>query len=74
MVTILPLKKMSRRDKLRVMEELWVDLSTNAEVDSPAWHGAELRRTEQLVESGAAKFDDWGKARQRLRRQISRRL
>lgn len=64
---------MSRADKLRAMETLWADLSRDeAEVESPGWHGAVLRETEQLVRDGKAKFSDWQTARRRIHRKASR--
>jgi hypothetical protein len=73
MVSVLPLKKMSRNEKLQAMEELWTDLSANYEKSSPVWHEQELHRSEQLVKSGKAKFDRWENAKQRIRRKIARR-
>jgi Putative addiction module component len=44
MQPVLPLEKMSREEKLRIMEELWADLSRDeSQVESPAWHGDVLR-------------------------------
>jgi len=64
---------MSRADKLRAMETLWADLSRDeAEIESPGWHGAVLRETEQLVRDGKAKFSDWQTARRRIHRKASR--
>jgi hypothetical protein len=65
---------MSRADKLRAMEALWADLSRDeAAIDSPGWHGAVLRETEELVRDGKAKFSDWRTARHRIRRKAGRR-
>ena len=73
MAITLPIKRMSREDKLRAMEELWVDLSRDeAEIDSPGWHAEVLRETEQLVQHGKAKFSDWQTARRRIRRKAAR--
>ena len=70
----LPIERMSREDKLRAMEALWADLSRDeAEADSPGWHGAVLRETEQLVREGKAKFSDWPSARRRIRRKAGPR-
>lgn len=69
----LPIKRMSREDKLRAMEELWADLSRDdAKVPSPDWHEAALRETEQLVRQGRAKFSDWAEAKRRLQRKAAR--
>ena len=60
MAVSLPIKRMSRADKLRAMEALWADLSrAEAAIESPDWHGAVLRETEQLVRDGKAKFSNW---------------
>jgi hypothetical protein len=73
MAITLQIKRMSREDKLRAMEALWVDLSRDeAEVDSPGWHGAALREAERLVREGKAQFSDWPVAKRRLRRKASR--
>ena len=65
---------MTREDKLRAMEALWADLSQDeAQIMSPAWHGAVLRETEQLVREGKAKFSDWQTARRRLRRKAGQK-
>ena len=73
MQTLLPLKKMSRVATLREMEALWTDLSANeGAVNSPAWHAAALRKAEQAVEAGTAKFSDWDEAKQWLRRKAAK--
>ncbi len=73
MAITLPLKRMSREDKLRAMEALWADLSRDeAQIDSPAWHAATLRATEQLVKEGKASFSDWQAAKRRIRRKAAR--
>ena len=73
MTTMLPLKKMSRVDKLRAMEELWVDLSRDeAGIESPAWHGEALHHARGLVADGKAKFRDWEEAKVRIRRKAAR--
>jgi hypothetical protein len=73
MPTVLPLKRMSRTEKLRAMEALWVGLSHDEErLDSPAWHEQALREAEQAVKDGSAKFSDWEEAKKRLRRKITK--
>lgn len=73
MAITLPIKRMSREDKLRAMEALWADLSREeAEVAPPGWHGAALREAEQLVRDGKAEFSDWQVASRRLRRKPAR--
>ena len=69
----LPLKRMSRGDKLRAMEALWDDLSRDdAGFPSPDWHRATLVETERLVRQGKAKFSDWQVAKGRIRRKAAR--
>jgi hypothetical protein len=64
---------MSRPEKLRAMEALWVDLSRDVNrFESPAWHTEALRDAEQAVASGKAKFTDWEDAKARLRRKVAK--
>jgi hypothetical protein len=64
----LPLDQMSLADKLRVMEELWADLSRReAEVPSPAWHEEVLKQREERLRSGQETFVDWDAAKKQLR-------
>jgi len=73
MAVTLPIKRMSREDKLRAMEALWVDLSQDdSDFDSPDWHATALQEAEHLVRSGKAKFSDWQAAKRRLRRKAQR--
>ena len=66
----LPLKEMSRAEKIMALEALWEDLSRNvAEFDSPAWHQEELAATEQRVQSGKEEPMDWEEAKKQLRKQ-----
>lgn len=68
MKPVLPLEKMSREEKLRIMEELWVDLSRDeSQVESPAWHGDVLRERAEMVKSGKEVLMDWEDAKKKLR-------
>lgn len=63
------LKKMSRADKLRTMEELWNDLTQDqGKYASPSWHFDELAKTENSIKKGREKFMDWDKAKHAIRR------
>lgn len=63
------IKKMSRADKLRTMEELWVDLTRDeGKFTSPSWHFDVLRETEQDIRDGRTKFVDWEEAKKSIRR------
>ncbi|MEO5959491.1 MAG: addiction module protein [Opitutaceae bacterium] len=69
MPTTLPLKSMTKIEKLRAMEALWVDLTRDeASFDSPQWHLRELQKTEARVAAGKEKFIDWEEAKKSLRR------
>ena len=69
----LPLKKMSRDEKLRVMEALWADLSQEEDrFESPAWHAQALREAERAMKNGNAKFSDWETAKKRIRRKAAK--
>lgn len=68
----LPLKEMTKLDKLRAMEALWDDLCRDADtVQSPAWHGDVLRARAQALRSGEEKVWDWGEAKKSIREAIS---
>ena len=69
----LPLKKMSRDEKLRAMEALWADLSQDEDAfESPAWHEQALREAEHAVKTGKARFSDWEEAKKRIRRKATK--
>jgi putative addiction module component (TIGR02574 family) len=61
-------ENLSRTDKLRIIEQLWDELSHSPEgVESPAWHANALHEAEKAYESGQAEMLDWGQAKARLR-------
>ena len=62
---------MSTADKLRLMEDLWADLSSKgAEIPSPAWHGDVLAERERLTASGEETFIPWEAAKKQLREEL----
>jgi putative addiction module component (TIGR02574 family) len=68
MKTILPLEKMTRLEKIQVMEEIWQDLTLSSEdFESPAWHEAELRNREERVKEGKEAYIPWEEAKRILR-------
>lgn len=68
MQPVLPLEQMTREEKLRIMEELWTDLSRNeSQFESPAWHGDVLRERVEAVKSGKETFIDWEDVKKQLR-------
>lgn len=64
----LPLDKMTKEEKLRMMEALWVDLTRSQdEFSSPDWHGDVLKVREERVKSGKEEHKDWEIAKKELR-------
>jgi hypothetical protein len=56
-----------RREKLQLMESLWVDLNqAGEEVASPEWHEAVLRETERRLAAGEEEELDWQEAKRRI--------
>ena len=73
MPVVLPPQKMSRAEKLRAMEALWVDLSKDDDrFESPAWHAQALRKAERAMKNGKAKFSVWEEAKKRIRRKAAK--
>ncbi len=71
MVSTLQIEKMSRAEKLQAMEAIWADLSkTEADVESPSWHGDVLRETEARVTAGQERIADWETAKLELRKRF----
>ena len=72
MTALLELKKMTRAEKLQVMDFLWEDLSRDEDsLESPAWHEQALRETEARVKAGITQFSDWDEAKERINRKIA---
>ncbi len=68
-MTALEIQKMPRREKLKLMESLWADLSRDeAELESPAWHADALRETSERRARGEEKVIDWEEAKAKLRK------
>ena len=68
MQTALPLDKMTKEEKLRVMEALWVDLTkSQEEFSSPSWHEDVLKAREERIKSGKEEYKDWEMAKKELR-------
>ena len=72
MVATLDVKTLSKTEKLRLLETLWSDLSSDdTSVPSPAWHQEALREAEQLHAQGKTSFSDWSEAKVRIRASVS---
>ena len=69
MKAVLPLDQMSIAEKLSAMEQLWEDLSRNADrVPSPAWHADVLAARERRAHEGKAKFVSLDQMKSRVRK------
>lgn len=56
-MTTAEIKKMSVRDKIILMEEIWDSLCHDeSEIESPAWHEEILEERRKKIESGTARF------------------
>jgi len=65
------LKKMTKEDKLRMMEALWLDLTKrDEEFISPNWHEDVLKAREKRARSGGEKYLDWESAKQELNNRL----
>ncbi|KVW92747.1 addiction module protein [Thiobacillus denitrificans] len=61
-------ENLSRIEKLRIIEQLWDELSRDpGDIESPAWHADALREAERAVANGETGFLDWEQAKARLR-------
>lgn len=61
-------ESLTRMDKLRLIEQIWEELSRETEpVESPAWHAEALAETEKAIARGVAGFIAWEEAKERLR-------
>ena len=70
-MSIAELRKLPKLEKLKIIEALWEDLaSDDAAVPSPAWHEAELRKTEAEFAAGRAEAVDWNEAKKELRKRF----
>ena len=68
MITNQEIQKMPLKEKLRVMEVIWDDLSRSSnKFKSPGWHRDVLEETKKRVERGQEEMMDWEGAKERLR-------
>ncbi len=71
MQSTIEISHLSREEKLRVMEDIWEDLSKDEiAVDSPSWHHTALQKTKLRVESGQETIVDWESAKKDLRKRF----
>jgi putative addiction module component (TIGR02574 family) len=68
-VSIAELRRLPNSEKLKIIEMLWADLSADeASFESPDWHAAELRKTEEDLKAGRTTVVDWEEAKKQLRK------
>ena len=67
-MSISEIKKMSTRERLTAMEQLWDALcQEDQELDSPSWHAAVLAERKQRMDSTDARFFTLAQLRERFR-------
>lgn len=65
------ISRLSREEKLRVMEAIWEDLSREAEqVESPEWHREALEETDRRFQAGQDSVVNWQEAKKELRKRF----
>ena len=68
MIVASDIPKLSKREKLTMMELLWADLtSTHDGPKSPSWHSSELQETQKRYQAGHEDPVDWTDAKKQLR-------
>lgn len=66
-MSVVEIQRMPRREKLKLMETLWAELSRDdAELESPAWHADALSETSKRRARGKEKIMDWEQAKAKL--------
>lgn len=64
MISVADLKKMSFKEKLRLMELIWQDISVDEEqISVPESHKDQLEERAQMVRDGKAEFINWEQAK-----------
>ena len=65
----IPLEKMTKEEKLQVMEAIWIDLTKHEqEFLSPNWHKEILKLREDRIQSGQEQYQDWVSEKRKLRK------
>jgi len=68
MISASDIPKLSKVEKVTMMELLWSDLTSYTdELESPGWHRPEVQETEKRYLEGEEKPVDWGVAKEQLR-------
>jgi hypothetical protein len=67
----LPLREMTRAEKLKTIDQIWDDLMQNPdEIPSPDWHSDVLSSRAQRVENGEAVFKNFEESKAKLREEF----
>jgi putative addiction module component (TIGR02574 family) len=70
-MNLVELRTLPPAEKLKIVEALWEDIvASGQEVHSPAWHEAELRKTQARFDAGLEKVVDWEDARKELEKRF----
>jgi hypothetical protein len=68
----LQISQLSLEEKLEIMEALWEDLRSHADLMLvPQWQKDVLDNRERMIETGEASFKDWDSAKKRIAERIS---
>ncbi len=63
----LPLDEMSKEEKIRLMEILWMDLTkSEEEITSPSWHEDVLKEREEKIRTNQESYKDWESVKKEL--------
>ena len=67
MQNTIEIKHLNKEEKLKVMEDIWEDLSIDeGQIESPEWHNEVLKETESRFSIGLEKSIDWRDAKKEL--------
>jgi putative addiction module component (TIGR02574 family) len=72
-MSIVELRKLPSREKLKIIETLWADLAADEDAfESPAWHEEELKKTGIDLAAGRIEALDWEDAKKELRKRFEK--
>ena len=67
MIALEQIRQLPLREKLRLMEAIWDDISREEQdLEVPQWHKEMLDERERLLAEGKAQFMDWEEARRQI--------
>lgn len=67
MIRLEQIRQLPLREKLRLMEVIWDDISrAEQDLEVPQWHKEMLDERERLLAEGKAQFVDWDEARRQI--------